>query len=139
MRIHINFRIFTDFLPKNFTKSVVNVLFGEILHKKKLSKHLKTQILFTLVISSLFLTTFLLQSIKTLSRVEEKWKEKKREQIYWENVAKKQPDFPDAYYQASWYSYILGERQKAFDYINKALLLHPTFKEAIELKNILLK
>lgn len=49
---------------------------------------------------------------------------------YWKEVLREHPNFPDAYYQAAWYADLLGDRQNAFIFLDKALLLNPDFKEA---------
>lgn len=49
---------------------------------------------------------------------------------YWESVVLKQPNSPDAYYQAGIYAAKLGESQKAIGFLDKAVKLDPSFKKA---------
>lgn len=50
--------------------------------------------------------------------------------LYWNEVAKKQGNSPDAYYQAGIYAYELGKNKDAYDLLQKALDLDPGFKKA---------
>ena len=108
------YRRFTDLLPKGF--SGVNHSIG---HLKQFYVLVRLQIL----------------SIQ----VQQARVEVEKQALYWENVVKSRPDYPDAYYQAAWYSYMLGEKQRAYEFLNHALSLDPSFKKAQELKNKLLK
>jgi tetratricopeptide (TPR) repeat protein len=49
-------------------------------------------------------------------------------------VTEKYPNFPDAFYEAARYYFALGEKEKAFDFTEKALFLDPQFSAAQSLK-----
>lgn len=150
-------RIFTDLLPNVPNKAgkifkILKLLFLKpnfikikdyVIKKesalKKIKKPFKQYLLLTLVICSVFLLLILarmqslnLEAIK--ARVEAE-----KQALYWEDIIKKHSDYPDAYYQAAWYSYTLGKKQKAYEFVNQAIALDPGFKKAIELKEKLLK
>lgn len=58
--------------------------------------------------------------------------------LYWQEVAEKQVNSPDAYYQAAVYAVELGNNQKAYEDLKKALDLDPQFKKASELQKALI-
>lgn len=53
---------------------------------------------------------------------------------YWADVVKAHPNITDAYYNAGLYAAQLGNRQKAIEYLDKALKLDPNFVKAQELR-----
>ena len=53
---------------------------------------------------------------------------------YWEDVIRTHPNFPDGYYNAGYYSSIMGENQKAVDLLEKAIALDPSFDKAKSLE-----
>lgn len=57
---------------------------------------------------------------------------------YWEVVLLSHPNYPDAYYQSSLHAARVGDKQKALEYINKALDLDPYFQRAEDLKKELI-
>lgn len=53
---------------------------------------------------------------------------------YWEGVISEHPNVPDGYYNAAIYAGMLGDKEKAMEYVKKALFLDPDFSEAKELE-----
>ena len=101
--------------------------------------HLKIFMLLSLFSSFLFLSLFIYQLQKVNKAVRDKREEAAKLFSYWDTIAKVHPSYPDAFYQAAWYSYVLGNREKASELLEKALLLDPDYKEArklqVELEN----
>lgn len=58
---------------------------------------------------------------------------------YWENIIDTHPNFPDAYFNASLYAFRLENKEKAYIYIEKALILDPLFTEAKKLRTDILE
>ena len=52
---------------------------------------------------------------------------------YWEEVAKKNPNSPDAFFEAGSFALKLGDKKTAIKYLDKALELDPGFEKAKEL------
>ena len=52
---------------------------------------------------------------------------------YWEQVAKKNPNSPDAFFEAGSFALKLGDKKTAIKYLDKALELDPGFEKAKEL------
>lgn len=53
---------------------------------------------------------------------------------YWEDVVKRHPNFPDAYYNAALYAGMLNQKERSAALLDRALTLDPDFKEAMELE-----
>ncbi len=58
---------------------------------------------------------------------------------YWQDVIHRQPNSPDAYYNAALYSLELGKREDAVDLLNHALSLDPSFDKAKKLESEILR
>jgi tetratricopeptide (TPR) repeat protein len=58
---------------------------------------------------------------------------------YWNEVAVKQSNSPDAYYQAAVYAVALGKNQQASELLQKALELDPGFKKASQLRKAIVQ
>lgn len=150
------YRRFTGLLPKDLigkineidkarkflvktTKHTCIIIGEKRLFFKKINTPFKQHLLLMLVIFSIFLV-FVLDRIQVLNYEVKKARVEAQEKVtYWDSVTKEHPDFPDAYYQAAWYDYILGEKQKAYEFLNKALSLDPGFNKAQELKEKMLR
>ncbi|RJQ28096.1 hypothetical protein C4577_00075 [Candidatus Parcubacteria bacterium] len=57
---------------------------------------------------------------------------------YWQNVVDKHSNYVDAYYQVSYFALKLGQKGKALEYVDRALVLDPGFGEAEELRKVIL-
>ncbi len=151
-----HYRIFTDLLPKGFLNNAISMsqlkLFfpkiSKITHAlvnqkrqfyAKIKKPFKLYFLLTLLISFVFLLLLFVRMQNLFFQVRQIKIEAQNKASYWNNVIKEHPDYPDAYYQAAWYSYSLGEKQKAYDLLEKAILLDPGFKKAKELREKMVK
>ena len=62
-----------------------------------------------------------------------------KELAYWQNIVKKYPHFPAAYYEVALYSAQLENKEKARESLQKALLIDPNFFQAEVLANELEK
>lgn len=56
--------------------------------------------------------------------------EVKEKLLYWESVIAQRPNFPAAYYEAAVYAARLSDKEKAKEFIEKALFVDPNFFEA---------
>lgn len=111
-------RKFTAFLPKGL------YAFG-----KSLSRFFLVYLIFIALF--LLYLTFHLYALDIYQKTVREKEEKKL--VYWEEVVKNHPNYPDGYYQAALSAIRLKQWQKAKDFLKKALLLDPNFKEAQEL------
>lgn len=58
---------------------------------------------------------------------------------YWEDVIRAYPNYPDAYYNASYYAAKSGDARLGLRYVDSALYLDSSFEEAKELKEEILR
>ena len=56
---------------------------------------------------------------------------------YWEDVIRTHPNFPDGYYNAGYYSSIMGENKRAVELLDKAIALDPSFDKAKLLEKVI--
>jgi tetratricopeptide (TPR) repeat protein len=61
-----------------------------------------------------------------------------RDLLYWEEVITAHENYPDAYFNAAVYAYRLKNKEKAYKYIEKSLLLDPLFVDAKVLREKIL-
>lgn len=118
-------RKITELLPNYFKKA---------LSWENLSYQASHFALFFLIIVFIFSGIYLFLSYFQYQELKQKRAEAVKELVYWEDVVKKQPNSPDAYYQAAYYSVKLGDRVNAEQYLSKALVLDPDFVDAIKLQ-----
>lgn len=52
---------------------------------------------------------------------------------YWQQISKNHPNSPDAFYESGFYAAKLGDKKKATEYLEKALILDPEFQKAKDL------
>ena len=55
--------------------------------------------------------------------------------VYWEDVIRANPNYPDAYYNAAYFAARTGNSRLALRYVDSALYLDQDFEEAKELKS----
>ena len=90
---------------------------------------------------AIFIITFLLSLSATLGYLlVQTMKEYQAEQAqkakvetkfsYWQYVVEHNPKFPPGYYQAAIYALRLGKKEKAIQWLDKAIELDPNFNEA---------
>ncbi len=125
MKENSYYRKITELLPNYFK----NALSGD-----NLSYQASHFALLFLIIVFIFSGIYLFLSYIQYQELKQKRAEVAKELVYWEDVVKKQPNSPDAYYQAAYYSVKLGDRVTAEQYLSKALVLDPDFVDAIKLQ-----
>ncbi|OIP57234.1 MAG: hypothetical protein COX79_02675 [Candidatus Levybacteria bacterium CG_4_10_14_0_2_um_filter_36_16] len=107
----------------------------------RLLSSVKTPLLELLCLFLFLLVLFFVWEINYLWNIYQSVKSQRayvvQKEKYWEGVITQHPNFPDAYYQAASYVLKLSDSKKAEKFLNKALMLDPNFKEAIELKKSL--
>jgi tetratricopeptide (TPR) repeat protein len=92
-----------------------------------------------MALMAVLLTTYISLLALNLLEVKEQKTKATDNLAYWESVVRTHPNFTDGYYNAGFYSYILGDKGKAIGYVTKALKLDPNFEEAKELEKIIRK
>lgn len=118
------YRRITESLPQSFLKWRV----------KDLKRYLKRYILLYLVI--LFVITTLYAAISYINYETMKSDRQYAQDSfnYWQEVAASQSNSPDAYFQAGYYAYLMGDSNLAVIYLSKAIELDPGFDKAKALK-----
>lgn len=134
MKPKIYYRIITERLPHNLLKKELKYL------KKVVTVKYLKQELSIFSISFLALSLSILVLYVTISYIKfvgsrDNWLRANDNLIYWRQVAEKQGNSPDAYYQAGLAAATLGENSKAYEYLQKALSLDPDFDKARLLEN----
>lgn len=131
-------RIFTDFLPKRI-EQVPNTIrkASSILTSKGFEDKVTKYFLLYFV----FIACFFAYAKFVLYKEYENLRWMRNQElialVYWEEVIRKHPNFPDAYYQAGVHSLRLNSGEKALMYLDKAILLDPAFEDALKLKSSL--
>jgi tetratricopeptide (TPR) repeat protein len=87
-----------------------------------------------LSISLFILALYAAVSFIDYSNGRAEWLKARDNFAYWQEVAEKQKNSPDAYYQAAIYATELRDNQAAVGYLDKALELDPGFEKASELE-----
>lgn len=131
-------RIFTDLLPKGFGREIQSLMKTPIRNKKFQTKLIQFAFVY-LSIVILALSYITMNLFKTYQAAKSQREQEDKQLQYWEDVLRKQPNYPDAYYKAALNAARLGEANKAFEYVDKALFYDPNFKEAEKLKEELLR
>lgn len=91
-----------------------------------------------LVVSLSILILYAAISYIDYSTTREEWFKARDNFAYWQEVAEKQKNSPDAYYQTAIYAAELRDKSRAVEYLTKALELDPGFKKAKELREEIL-
>lgn len=99
---------------------------------------LKGYLLVFLLVTSAVLFLYLLASFSDYSNAHEEWLRTRDNSTYWQEVAIKQGNSPDAYYQAGLYAAELHDNQKAIGFLNRAIELDPGFEKAKKLREQLM-
>lgn len=86
-----------------------------------------------LILSLLSLTVY----VSYQSRQEE-YMSASEQLVYWEDVIRANPNYPDAYYNAAYFAARTGNSRLALRYVDSALYLDRDFEEAKELKEEIL-
>lgn len=121
------YRKITELLP-------LRLLIWKYLNQPDLRRsYLEFLIFFTLTLS-IFLSLFVALTYLNYFEVKKEHDMALGNFRYWEQVIETHPNFTDGYYNAALYAGRLGQKEKAIELINKALVLDPMFSEAEKLK-----
>ena len=123
-------RIITESLPQAFKNAV---------EWKNAKTHILGYSIVFLTVSFVVLAVYAAFLYSDYLNAKEQWLKTSDNLAYWEEVAVKQENSPDAYFEAALYAAKLGNNQKALLYIDKALELDPGFEKARELSQQLTK
>ena len=121
----VDYRKITEEFPQDLKKAL----------KVKNIKSVFTNYSFVfLVVSLSILILYAVISYIDYSTTRAEWLKARDNFAYWQEVAEKQKNSPDAYYQAGVYAAELRDNRRALMYLNKALELDPGFEKAVELQ-----
>lgn len=130
------YRKITVSLPQNFSKSFkkFNKVVDLALSRNNLRQHGFNFLLLFLILLFIFSLISAILLYYSYGELSKKYGETVNSLDYWEKVVMDYPAFPDGYYNAAIFAGILGEKQKALGYLDKALKLDPDFEDAKELE-----
>ncbi|MCL4354314.1 tetratricopeptide repeat protein [Patescibacteria group bacterium] len=128
-------RIFNAQLPKKLLEKLIKINSKFKTYWLGASKTLKFIFLFNTLALTIILSYVSYQSYKIYEETREKRVEKLKELSYWQDILNKHPNYPDAYLKQAENYYVLGDKAKAVELLNKALLIDPNFKAASDLLN----
>lgn len=130
------YRRITETLPQGF-KKFIKTLEKQVrpgLRKENLRYHLTHFSIMFMIILFIFLVYYAILSYIQLVATQEDHGRAISSLSYWEEIVEKHPNFPDGYYNAALYAAMLGEREKATELLERALVLDPTFNDAKKLE-----
>jgi tetratricopeptide (TPR) repeat protein len=102
-----------------------------------LAPHIVGYLTVYMAVMALLLTAYLFFLSLKFFEVSERKLQAKDNLSYWESVVKVHPNFTDGYYNAGFYSFVLGDKAKALEYLDEALSLDPGFEKARELEELI--
>lgn len=91
---------------------------------------------YALIYFSLFLLLLIPVTVLTYLKYTQVFGQRERileKLTYWEEVVRKYPNYPDGYYNAAIFAYVLKDKEKARVYVEKAIKLDSGFKQAKQL------
>lgn len=123
---------------KNYYRKIT-VSLPQTLSKKRPSKavvkkYYMQYYLYFLVVLAILLGTFIILQYINLEEVKSKRGRVVEDLSYWEAVAAKHPNSPDAFYNTALDAVKLGDKIKAAEMLESALKLDPSFDKAKLLK-----
>lgn len=62
-----------------------------------------------------------------------------KEYYYWKEIVRDHPDFHDGLIQAARYSFALGNKEEALDYVKQALIQDPNSEKALQLRDLIVE
>lgn len=128
------YRIFTAFIPKRIFL-VYSFYFSRLDKALRLGLEFYSRLLFVYLILVFVSLSFVAYQLFKIDKYQERRKEASIERLqYWEKVLSSYQNYPDAYYEVSYYALQLRQKIKATDYITKALFYDPNFNEAKRLR-----
>lgn len=130
------YRKITVGLPQSFSKGYkrLNKVLDPALSQDNLRQHGFNFLLLFLVLLFIFSLISAILLHYSYGELRKNYGETVNKLDYWEKVVMDYPAFPDGYYNAAIFAGILGEKQKALNYLDKALKLDPDFEDAKELE-----
>ncbi|HVZ12150.1 MAG TPA: hypothetical protein VG965_03910 [Patescibacteria group bacterium] len=128
----INYRKITELLPKGFLKDEVKSL-KKVVTAEYVRREATIFSLSFLLICFCVLALYTMVVLLDYSKTKEKWLQARDNFSYWSEIATKQANSPDAYYQAAIYAIELSKKDTAEDLLQKALQLDPSFEKASKL------
>ena len=129
------YRKITVSLPQSFSKGFkrFNKVLDLALSRDNLRHHGFNFLLLFLVLLFIFSLISAMLLYYSYGELRKNHRETVNSLDYWEKVVMNYPAFPDGYYNAAIFAGMLGEKQKALNYLDKALKLDPDFEDAKEL------
>lgn len=134
-----NSRKFSVHFPNSIKKSSAPYRKWLIKHHKQLEKRVVAFILVILVTFSCVLIFVFVELLDQYQALQEEQASMKNELVYWEQAIATVPNSPDLYFQAAVVAFQLGDKNRASDYVVKALQLDPNFEHAKQLQEKILK
>jgi len=130
-------------LPNPVTKTLhINPIKIRYTSIVRVLSHARPGLLRLLLVYSMLLTVFLSILLFYIWDQYEQYIQQKHvlteRLLYWEEVIETHANYPDAYFNAAVYAYRLKEKEKAYTYIEKSLVLDPLFLEAKQLRGQIL-
>lgn len=134
------YRRITELLPLSFKLFIKNLRkdFSLALKRENINLQFSNFTILFLIMLFIFLLIYGALSYMNLQEMTEKRSSIKNNLSYWEEIIGKHPNVPDSYYNAAIYAATLSEKQKALEFLDKALYLDPDFEEAKRLERSLL-
>jgi hypothetical protein len=121
------------------TKNYYRKITESLPHPSALSPHLLGYFTLASGLLAVALVVYMCFLFLKLLEVKEQRLQARDSLSYWENVVARHPNFTDGYYNAGFYSYVIGDRVKAIKYIDGAIALDPGFEKALELEKLIRK
>lgn len=127
-KIAVDYRRITEALPQGVTTHITKTLSDKELHA-----HFPRFIIFFLMSMFVFLVLYVGFSYIKYQEIRERRLEVSDNYDYWKDVVRDHPNLPDAYYNAGFYAYRLGDKISALDLLDRAIELDPSFDKALKL------
>ncbi len=133
------YRKITVSLPQSFSKRFkkFNKIVDSALSRDNLRQHGFNFLLLFLVLLSIFSLISAILLYYSYGELRKNYREAVNNLDYWEKVVMDYPAFPDGYYNAAIFAGTLDQKQKALEYLDKALKLDPDFEDAKELRKLI--
>ena len=134
--LNVNYRKITVSLPQSFSKGFkrLNKSVDSALSWDSLRYYGFNFLLLFLVLLFIFSLIFTILLYYSYGESRKKYGEAVNNLGYWEKVVMDYPSSPDGYYNAAIFAGMLGDKQKALNYLDKALKLDPDFGDARKLE-----
>lgn len=124
-------RFYRSFAAWSFWRRVK--LAGWVGEIKKSSHKIKIFLLVYLLFSSVLLSGFSIFLARFYQSLKKEREKEIARLVYWQDVIKKHPNFPSAYYNGALHAFLLKDKKQAVELLNKAIFLDPNFEAAEKL------